>query len=338
MRIGHVSHGDFPPPQNHPSVGAAASHHVLTSVGDIADLIASAGTKAVSRVASSGDTQTANASLQVYADLAEIDLYLAAHKGQTTFNDPFLAKIIANLKAQSGACDSTAQSLIAAALGTFTINGNTISFSTGLNNFSSWWKNPNNGGFATMLSDLKNNIALSGLQPSVTTNSQPNAPDTPAVFVNMGMIFADAMLRGGNNITALDKLFWGGKNPLKSGNLGQAFPYAVVAYAYQMEFNEGGAGTWAAVDQDVQNLFSLLPTPSTLTYDNVPNYLSMYTLFSQHPDQFGTIQSFDAWKGKTPLYSFFSNPSDLSQFYRNALDPLYNNAMSALNKLQINNL
>ncbi len=331
MRIGHVSHADFPPPQNNPPMGAAASHHVLTSVGDIAALIASGGARSVgatSAVSSAGDIPTLNADLQVYADLAEIDLYLHAHPGQTTFNDPFLAGIIANMKAQSGTCDGDAKTLITAAQKTFTASGNTVTFSTtGTQTFSTFWTTSTTGGLATVIADLASKIAGSGLQPSVKTASQPNAPDTPGVLVNLALIYADAMIRSPSLTSIIDKSFFGAS--AAGATIAQTLPYAIVAYEYQMEFNEaGGAGTWAAVDKDVQNILSLLPTPASIGIAT-PNYAAMYNLFTQNPTEFTNIQSFTAWGALGNI--FFNNPSDLSGYYGDVLDPLYNKAMNPPN-------
>lgn len=325
MPVTPISYPGLPSYPNQPNLNAACCYLLLSGTGEIAGQVAAAGASAVG--ATPSPTVTANADLQAYADLAEIDLFLKQNPG-TSFNNPFLAGIIANLQAQSGSCDLSVQALITAAQTTFSVSGTTVTFTTtnNQNNFSTWWTQGLNGGQAgltSVMNGLSQIIGSSQLQPSVSTPSSPNSPDTPAVFINLCMIYADAMQypsTNPNNI--LDNEFWGNSAGTIAGmTFGQVFPYALAAYEYQMEFNEPGGGqSWSDLNTNLQNLLNLLPPPSS----GSPNYSASYNLLKGMIPM--SSSSFASWPSNMNFY--FTNPSDLSTFYGILLDPLYDAFMN----------
>ncbi len=342
MQIGPVSYPYLPAPQNLPSMTAACAYQILASTGQIAGQIASganptaapSGANPTAAAAPSGTssnpTAAANADLQAYADLAEIDLYLRENAGSTTFNNAFIAGILANLQAQSGTCDASVQALITAAQATFTTSGTSVTFLTtnGQTNFSTWWSSP--AGLQNVLSTLSS-VLGTVLQPSVNTPNSPNAPNNPAVFINLCFLYADAMLYPSTS-TNLDTAFWGNNaNTLQGMSFGQAFPYALAAYEYQMEFNEpGGNQSWSDLNMNLRNMYLLLPTPAEV--GNTPNYTAMWNLFTKPPAGTTPIipmsaNSFSQWPADLSFY--FTDPSDLSTFYGILLDPLYDAFMGA---------
>lgn len=330
MSVGPISYPGLPNYPSQPSMNAACCYLLLSGTGEIAGQIAAAGASAVS--ATPPPTATPNADLQAYADLAEIDLYLKQHPG-TSFNDPFLAGIIANLQAQSQSCDPSVQALITAAQATFSVSGTTVTFTTSNNqtNFSTWWTQGSNGGqpgLTQVMNGLSQLIANSQLQPSVSTPSSPNSPDTPAVFINLCMIYADAMQYPSTNPNGiLDNEFWGNSAGTTSGmTFGQVFPYALAMYEYQMEFNEPGGGqSMGELEENIQNLIHLLPDPNSLNPPNPTNYNAMYNLIS---NPLNGIALFHPAFWPSSMQFYFNNPSDLSTFYGILLDPLYDAFMN----------
>lgn len=331
MSITPVSYPGYSYYPSSPSMNAACCYLLLGGTGEIAGQIAAAGASAVG--ATPNPTAAPNADLQAYADLAEIDLYLKEYAPNTTFNDPFLSGIIANLQAQMKSCDPSVQSLITAALATFTVSGNTVNFpiTNGQTNFSTWWTQGVSGGqsgLQSVMNGLSQLIATSQLQPSVSTSSSPNSPDTPGVFVNLCMIYADAMQYPSTNPGGiLDKEFWGNAGNTAAGmTFGQIFPYALAAYEYQMEFNEKGGGqSMTELDENLKSMLDLLPNPANLNPPNPTNYTAMYN-FITNPTNGIVPFTPGLWPSNMSFY--FTNPKDLSNFYGILLDPLYNAFMS----------
>jgi hypothetical protein len=287
-----------------------------------------AGQIAVSGAAAVGATNpnaAPNADLQVFADLAQIDMYL--NIGTAVYLQA-AAALANDILAQYSSCDSTTQAFINQFTSFFTMSGNTVtgfvpsSQGGALYEIGNWWQsgasNINNGtpGLQTVMGYLSTLIGggNSQLQPSVNPNAY-----TPAVFVNLCLIYADAMQYSNiNKNDMLDSQFWGNTGP-QGQTFAQLFPFALAAYEYQMQFNDpNGQQSWTIVNTNLNLILSALPSASFAT-----NYNSAYTTLQGLVPMSSTSFTSPAW---AEYAGFFTNPSDLSNFY-GYMDGLYDEYM-----------
>lgn len=337
MRVGEVSHPHHFHSSEHPSLRAAASHHVLSSAGKMAGEIAARGVSHTAAAAPASETQTQilTADLQAYADLAEIHMFLAKNGNSSNYysaSDPRnkpLMLLLSDLQTQLGLCGSDVKGIISQAQGYYSFEGQDVQFkppNTTPTSFTTWWLTPSTGGLAEVMNGLSNNFTGNppSYQPSVPYGTPKKTPNTPAAFVNLCVIYADAMLAPNAQSLGLDTKFW--------ATFGPSFPSSVAVYAYQMEVYENGNKTspWTGVDATLTTLFNLLPSDP---HQDFPNYDTMYNAFNK-------LQSanIDSFASLPPQYAsiFQDNPTSPSEdviaaFYANVLDDPYSQFMTKPN-------
>lgn len=342
MSVSGVGPSDANYPSIPPTNGTPAYSFVMISrLSEISGSLAASAAAATS-VAGAGSSEVSQlyAEMQALTDLAKIHLYLSMNPPDTK-DALAAANDFMKLKSQCDMTDPNISSVYQEAASYFTIDSKTGQV-TGFqndskgNSFSTWWSlgSAANSGIAGAQYEMD---WLEHLPPNILNPCVSSSAYTPAVFVDLCLMYADGMTIPSIRKAGADKLFWGNQagGPF---TFAQIFPYAMAAYAYQMTFiDPNGNKSWASFyDMMSQTQRLLTAALSQLTGDpsNYPNFASTISESQALMEQL--IQT-PTWPPKSPVSGIDPNSlqwkilqgtlssTDLSNFYGSVLDAMFQN-------------
>lgn len=339
MPISGVGSSDSYYPTNTPPNGNAAFSFI--TFGKLSEISGSLAASGASRVGATGGDSSATlyAEMQALTDLAKMHMFLLSGDTKDALA---CANDFMSLQKQCDPSDPNISAVYQQVASYFTMsNGQVTGFQNDKagNSFSTWWTtgssaNSNTAGAQYEMDWLGSLSSQSvKLYPSTSPSSY-----TPGVFVDLCLMYADAMTIPSIAKTGIDTSFWGNSG-LSSFNFAQLFPYAAAAYAYQMTFiDPNGDKSWDTYHNMMNNMAYIISQATVQCGASPTQYPNLYNAWTEfnnvnYQAQFpnggwplpGPVPGIDPTQWAI-LQHYLSLP-DLGPFYQNVLADLYGQFM-----------